>query len=68
MTPGRAEGFERAADGLTDVVDAIDDVDLNAMQTEDVRTVLDARETLEDLTGQYRHDQRAYQRNQREEE
>lgn len=54
-----ADRFERAADRLCDVLLAIDDVDLNALHDDDVRALLDAKETLGEMTGRYRRDQHA---------
>ena len=52
-----AERYERVADRLFDVVLAMDDVDLNALRDDDVRTLLECKATVKDLTLRYREDQ-----------
>ena len=54
-----AERLKRAADRLFDVLLAIDDVDLNALLDDDVRTLLECKATVRDLTLRYREDQHA---------
>lgn len=57
-----AENFETVADGLCEVLLALEDVDLNPMLDDDVRAVLDCKEALHELTQRYRHDQHALER------
>lgn len=47
---------EQAADELFAVLQAIDAVDLNALDPDDIRTLLDLREGVESLTRTYRTD------------
>ena len=54
--------FRRAADDLSTVVSAMDAVDLNALLDDDVRELLAAKATLEELTLRYRRDQHATDR------
>jgi hypothetical protein len=56
---GDAERCERAADGLCEVTLAMEDVDLNALLDDDVRALLEAKATLEEMTLRYRRDQHA---------
>ena len=47
---------EQAADDLFAVLQAIDAVDLNALDPDDIRTLLDLRDGIESLTRTYRTD------------
>jgi hypothetical protein len=51
------ERFREVADDLHAVVRAMDAVDLNALLDDDVRTLLEAKQTIEELTLRYRRDQ-----------
>ena len=57
-----AEDFERAADGLAEVVFTMEDVDLNALHDEDAMQFLELKQELHGLVDQYRHDQHATER------
>lgn len=54
--------FEQAADALFSAVLTIEDVDLNALRDDDVLTLLESKQTLEDMTRRYRRDQHAARR------
>lgn len=54
-----AETFERAADALFDVLLAMEDVDLNALDDDDVRSLLACKEVVGDMTSRYRQNQHA---------
>lgn len=55
---GDRERFQRAADDLADVLAALEDVDLNALPTDDdVRTVLAAKDALGDCCRRCRRTQ-----------
>ncbi|MFC6723637.1 hypothetical protein ACFQE1_04385 [Halobium palmae] len=56
------DSFRRAADGLCDVVVAMEDVDLNALHDEDVQDLLDYKRALGQMTHRYRRDQHAAER------
>lgn len=62
--PGGDAPDKRAADQLCEVLLAIEDVDLNALLDDEVRTLLDAKEELSELTMRCRNDQHALERNQ----
>ncbi|MFD1588042.1 hypothetical protein ACFR9U_13745 [Halorientalis brevis] len=47
---------QQAADDLFAVLQAIDAVDLNGLEPDDIRTLLDLREGVESLTRTYRTD------------
>lgn len=56
-----ADDLERAADQLSEALLALEDVDLNPLNRDDVRTFLDADEDLEDICLRLRHNQHALQ-------
>lgn len=51
-----------AADSLADAIFALDDVDLNPVLDDDVRTLLDAKDDLRNICRRLRQDHRADQR------
>jgi hypothetical protein len=53
------EDFQRVADQLSAVLCKIDEVDLNPLIAADVRTVLDARDDLQEVCLDCRQHQRA---------
>ncbi|MFC3957567.1 hypothetical protein [Halovivax cerinus] len=54
---------KRAADALSEVTLAMEDVDLNALLDEDVLTLLECKQTLTGMCLRYRRDQQAAERN-----
>lgn len=54
-----ADDFERAADQLSEALFALDDVDLNVLTADEVRTVLQCRDDLQDICLDCRQNQRA---------
>lgn len=56
---GDSENFARAADQLSEVLLALEDVDLNPLLADDVRTLLDARDELSDVCLRLRRNQHA---------
>lgn len=58
MTPG--DRYGQAADDLSSVLDAMNDVDLNALPVdEDVRTFIEAKTELKEICLRCREDQQA---------
>lgn len=57
-----AEEFKRVADGLSEVLCAFEAVDLNPLHDDDVRTLLDAKDDVEEMCQRYRKDQHASER------
>lgn len=51
-----------AADALADAIFALDDVDLNPILDDDVRTILDAKDDLSEVCRRLRQDHRASER------
>jgi hypothetical protein len=59
MPAGDPEEFQRVADQLCEVTEALRDVDLNLLLDDEVRAVLDAKDEFSELTLKYRRSHRA---------
>jgi len=57
MAAGNVEEFEQVADQLAEVTWAIEDIDLNLLLDDEVRTVLDAKAELSAMCRTYRQQQ-----------